>query len=265
ELDKGWRELNEELTKDVKRAWEDAVARLENGVTLDASLELSAWAHEHFSSAGLLLDDLPKGFNSKAVDALDVRVEGLVEREAELAMRREFEAMERLDEGASAFLQERRYRALESWLRVERESASPSVRSFIELRIEEAVLLAVLMEDARAAVIAGADGLISLREGGSKIDSQVRLEGDPVYERFWVSIAPGSERAWRLGGPGSVEGGVRRVSRVSLEGLAGRGRLASSSPSCAWLRVTSRQRRSATRPWARRRHRRAWEMSSARA
>ena len=222
ELDKSWRELNEELTVDLKRASEEALRRLESGDTSEASLELEAWAREHFSSSGLLLDDLPEGFSSKAADVLEVRLEGLVEREVELAMRRELEAMQRLDEGASPYLEERKYSALARWLREERETATPSVQSFIDLRLEEAALLELLMEDARAAVLEGVASEISLREGGSKIASQVRLEGDPVFERFWVSIAPGSERAWRLGGPRSAEDGVRRVSRVSLEGLSGR-------------------------------------------
>lgn len=222
ELDRVWRELNEELLRDVQDAWEDASERLEKGASLDVSGEFTAWARGHFSSAGLDLDAVPGGFVSKALNGFEARMEELVEREIELSMKREFETLERLDESSQVFLLERRYAGLLAWWGAEREVAEGSVKSFIELRMEEARLLADLLEDARVAVVAGVDGEVSLREGGSKLDSAVRLDGDPVYERFWVKIAPGSERAWRLGGAPSVKEGVRRVSRVSLEGLAGR-------------------------------------------
>jgi len=222
ELDRAWRELNEELLSEVQAAWEDARERLEKGTSLEVSGEFAAWARGHFRDAGLDLDVIPAEFVSKAANAFEARMEGLLEREVELSMEREFETLERLDEESQVFLRERRYAELLEWWQRERGSAEESVQSFIELRMEEARLLRDLLEDARAAVLAGVDGEVSLREGGSKLDSSVRLDGDPVYERFWVKIAPGSERAWRLGGAPAAKEGVRRVSRVSLEGLAGR-------------------------------------------
>ncbi len=222
ELDKVWRDLNEELLAEVQDAWEDAKERLETGSSLEVSEEFVVWARSHFLSAGLDLDEHPGEFVSKAVNAFEARVESLIEREAELSMQREFETLERLDEGSQALLHERRYTELLTWWGAEREVAEDSVKRFIELRMEEVRMLSDLLDDARAAVVAGVDGEVSLMEGGSKLKSAVRLDGDPLFERFWVSIAPGSERAWRLGGAPSVKEGVRRVSRVSLEGLAGR-------------------------------------------
>ena len=176
-LDKAWRELDEDLLSDVQDEWEDASESLEQGTSLAVSGEFAAWARGHFLSEGLDLDAIPGEFVSKAVNTFEARMEGLVEREIELSMKREFETLERLDAGSQTFLLERRYAELLAWWGAEREVADESVKSFIELRMEETRLLAELLEDAHAAVVAGVDGEVWLIEGGSKILSAVRLDG----------------------------------------------------------------------------------------
>ena len=222
ELVRAWDELDEELLSSVRSACAEAEERLRGRDIVKVSDELRLWVAERFMERGLELESMPTRFTSRAANELALRVNELERLEVKVERERGLEAMARLDERSQELLSERRYAQLVNWWSEERQVASAEVAEFINLRISEARLLADLLRDAEATVTAGVSEEITFWEGGLVFKSRVRLEGDPVYEKFWVSPALGVERAWRLGGPVDERAGVRRVTATSLERLARR-------------------------------------------
>jgi len=221
-LDEAWDDLDERLSKAVHDEYMKANRRLQREEVLAVSDDFHAWASEHFLAAGLDLAAMPTRFFSEAAGEFATKMKTLKKREIDLRRKRDQATIERLKDESQMLLRERRYVQLIDWWSERERDETPVVVEFISLKVAETRLLVDLLDDARSRVVEGVESPIVLMEDGSKLVSTIRLEGDPVYERFWVTIAPGLERAWRLGGPPEVVRGVQRVSRRSLELLAGR-------------------------------------------
>jgi serine/threonine-protein kinase len=221
-VQQAWRELDEGILAGVRERSRRAIEGLRIGVLATASADFVAWAYGRFEAEGLDLDALPSSFSSRASEEFESRLAQMKRLEEDLRVRQELGVMARIDDGAQALREERRHAELVEYWREQREGVGLGLLAFVDLRISEAVLLAGLFEDARARVIAGEERAFELREGGSLYSSVARLDGDPAYGRFWITVAPGVERAWRLGGPARVVDGVRRVSLATLEDLAAR-------------------------------------------
>jgi len=234
QVQRAWRQLDEQLLDLVRGKRAEADGRLQAGESDEVSHELRSWAEDRFLSSGLELNAMPELFISRAAAELGRSVMELETLEAKIFEEREYSLMLRLEESSRELLLERRYAELVDWWSTQRGDVSPGLLELINLKVSEAQLLADFLEEARGAVARGVNGEVQLQEGGLSIESAVRLEGDPVFEGFWVSIAPGKERSWRLAGPAAADGGVKRVSRASLELLAGRG---SPSLAVAFLRL----------------------------
>jgi hypothetical protein len=234
QVEEAWRELDERLLGLVKSECASADARLRAGEVAEISHEVRRWAERRFSESGLDKNAMPARFASRAGAELERSVMEMEGFESRIAEEREYELMESLEESSRALVLERRYSELLDWWSEQKRGASEGLLDLIDLKIGEARLLADFLEEARAAVIRGVKGEVTLQEGGHSIESAVRLDGDPVFDGFWVSIAPGSERSWRLGGSPEADGGVKRVSRASLEQLAGRSH---ASLAVAFLRL----------------------------